>query len=313
MSVCFDQGDSKCDRESTNCDGKCTAGNPWMRPIYGQVHHAPPEFEIEIAGVRKGLAPHGYQLPRYVEIGPPEGEIGPDGGTFTLTMDGKTTGAIDYDADHEDVQIALLAVCDPIVGGPLAVYGDAGGPWIVAFADALAVSSLTVDEAGLTGGVLTATPVRDMAERVNGNYSGDMLLTWHGWYQPVWELFSPASWWTGTLPLRWLVPAGGTEQLHAIDLEMSVVVDSTDAKRYAWVIVFALYYTANNLDIPPTLYRRVFRHAWRKEIPFSKNVAELQDFALDHRDKQCESPYPGLDNNYLDWSNATCKITAKLP
>jgi len=311
MSVCFGWGNSKCNYVSSpfthsDCTGKCTAGNPWMRPVHGQVHHAPPEFEIEIAGVRKGPAPHGYQLPRYVEIGPPEGVAGPDGGTFTLTLNGETTAAIDWDADDDLVRSALLALPGP-VGGDLAVYGDAGGPWIVAFADAFAVSSLTVDGAGLTGGTLVASAVRDMAERVNGNYSGDMLLEWAGWYQPVWELFSVSTWF-GISSFRWR-EVDSPVSYSEIDLSLLATIDSTDTHCYLWVFAFALYDIAANT----VLNRRVFRHAWRKEIPFSKNVAELQDFALDHRDAQCASPYPGLDNNYIDWSNATCKITAKLP
>lgn len=306
MAICFGWGNSTCNYESTDCDGKCTAGNPWMRPINGQVHNAPPEFEVEIAGVRKGPAPDGYQLPRYVEIGPPEGDAGPDGGTFSITLNGETTAAIDYDADGEYVRdaIADLAGATP---ADVAVYGDAGGPWIVTFADTFAVSSLTVAGGGLTGGTLVASAVRDTATRVNGVYPADMLLWWRGWYQPAWELF-PESAWLGISSFRWR-EIDSPVSYNEIDLSLFATIDSTDTHRYLWVFAFAHYDIAGN----SVLNRRVFRHAWRKEIPFWKNVAELQDFALDHRDAQCTPSYPGLDNNYLDWSQATCKITAKLP
>lgn len=307
MGICFGWGDSKCNYESTNCDGKCRAHNPWMRPIYGQVHNAVPEFEVEITGVRKGLAPLGNQLPRYVEIGPPEGGTGPDGGTFTLTLNGETTLPLDFDATANEVLSAFTGLPSTSVAD-VAVSGDAGGPWIVAFADAFTVQSLTLDGAGLTGGTLVVSAVCDTAERVNGTYSADMLLYWGGsYYQPMTQLFSPASWQVGTLLIVWKEPPRSATR--EIRLDVFVTVDSTDTKRYVWAFAFAYYYYAGQT----ALTGRVFRHAWRKEITFGKNVAELQDFALDHRDAQCESPYPGLSNDYIDWSRATCKITAKLP
>jgi hypothetical protein len=147
-----------------------------------------------------------------------------------------------------------------------------------------------------------------VVERVNDTYSADLLSAWHGWYQPVWELFPPTSWYSGIIPLVF-----GEGDDRRLEVAVNVCVDSTATKRYVWVIVFAQYVYADPTPGNPALHRRVFRHAWRREISFSKSVAELQNFVLEHREPQCASLYPGIDNDYIDWSQATCRISAILP
>lgn len=53
-------------------------------------------------------------------------------GTFTLTFDGQTTGAINYNATSSDIESALEALSN-ISPSDISVIGDAGGPWIVQF------------------------------------------------------------------------------------------------------------------------------------------------------------------------------------
>ncbi|MET7713670.1 hypothetical protein [Streptomyces sp. NPDC005407] len=52
----------------------------------------------------------------------------PDGGTFTITWSGQTTGAIAYNATAAQVQTALEALSN-IAPGDVVVTGAAGGPW----------------------------------------------------------------------------------------------------------------------------------------------------------------------------------------
>lgn len=85
----------------------------------------------------------------------------PTGGTFTLTFNDATTAAIDHAATGSAVQSALQALAT-IGTGNATVSGSAGGPWVVAFAGALAhkdVGPLTADASGLTGGVTPTVTV----------------------------------------------------------------------------------------------------------------------------------------------------------
>lgn len=85
------------------------------------------------------------------------------GGTFTLTFDGQTTTALDFDITAEDLEAALEALSNigagdvSVTGGP----GDDGGtvPYVVTFGGTLAdtnVAQMTSDAALLTGGAGTA-------------------------------------------------------------------------------------------------------------------------------------------------------------
>lgn len=73
------------------------------------------------------------------------------GGTFTLTYDGQTTGAIAFDATSATVQTALLAL-NNLAPGDVVVTGD--GPHTITFGGTLAgtdVDLITADDALLTG------------------------------------------------------------------------------------------------------------------------------------------------------------------
>ena len=75
-----------------------------------------------------------------------------NGGTFTLTFDGQTTGAIAYNASAATVQTALEALSN-IDAGDVTVTGSAGGPWTVDFGGQYAnadVPLMTGDGSSLT-------------------------------------------------------------------------------------------------------------------------------------------------------------------
>lgn len=79
--------------------------------------------------------------------------------SFTLTYSGQTTAAIPANATAAQVQAALEALSN-IGVGDVAVTGNAGGPWTVAFKGTLAntdVAQLTTTPTGGTGTVTAAT------------------------------------------------------------------------------------------------------------------------------------------------------------
>lgn len=79
---------------------------------------------------------------------------GASGGTFTLTFNAETTGAIAYNASAATVQAALEGLATP-VPGDFSVAGADGGPWSVTFTGAYAatdVTEMTGDGTNLTGG-----------------------------------------------------------------------------------------------------------------------------------------------------------------
>lgn len=98
------------------------------------------------------------------------------GGTFTLTLDGETTGTIVYNAAAGVVKTALelLSTVDTVN-----VTGGAGPSvdWVIEFTGSLAgtyVNALVGDGALLTGG----TTVVDVTETTSGG--GDLVITWGG-------------------------------------------------------------------------------------------------------------------------------------
>jgi hypothetical protein len=77
----------------------------------------------------------------------------PQGGTFTLTFAGETTGNIAFDATAADVQTELEGLATP-VPGDIAVQGLDGGPWTVEFQgnyEGTNVPEMTGDPALLSG------------------------------------------------------------------------------------------------------------------------------------------------------------------
>lgn len=78
----------------------------------------------------------------------------PGGGTFTLTLNGETTGNIAFDATADTVRAALEAL-PSVSAGDVTVTGAAGGPYTITFGGTLAgtnVAAMTASGAGLTGG-----------------------------------------------------------------------------------------------------------------------------------------------------------------
>lgn len=83
------------------------------------------------------------------------------GGTFTLTFDSETTGALAFDATAATIQIAMEGLATPVAGDIL-VTGAAGGPWTFEFTQAYAatnVDQMTTDDALLTGGSAAAVVI----------------------------------------------------------------------------------------------------------------------------------------------------------
>ncbi len=88
-----------------------------------------------------------------------------NGGSFTLSFQGRTTVAIPYDATAEQVQTALQDLST--IGGPEQVHvsGPNGGPWTVEFTGLLAGANqplLTADTSQVSGGFadITATTIQ---------------------------------------------------------------------------------------------------------------------------------------------------------
>jgi hypothetical protein len=100
----------------------------------------------------------------------------PDGGTFTLTFDGQTTAAIDFDATAAEVVTALNALSNIAPGDVVGGGGPLPGtPVTIAFAAALAdedVPQMTADDALLTGGTDPAVAITTTAA---GGGAGPLL------------------------------------------------------------------------------------------------------------------------------------------
>lgn len=93
-------------------------------------------------------------------------------GTFTLTFNGETTAAINYNASTIDVQNALSAL--PSITNWAVVTG-APGAWIVTFRWGLGftdVPQLTADSTGLTGGTAVVSTTTQGVPTYEDNASG---------------------------------------------------------------------------------------------------------------------------------------------
>lgn len=84
----------------------------------------------------------------------------PTGGTFTVTVNGQTTGTVAFDAAAATLQTALLALSSVGVGD-VVVSGSAGGPYTLTWGGRLAGTDITITAsgAGLTGGTAPAVTV----------------------------------------------------------------------------------------------------------------------------------------------------------
>lgn len=84
------------------------------------------------------------------------------GGTFTLTVDGATTAAIDFDALGTAVK-AALELLSTVTTVTVTGTGTVGDPWVATFDDPIKSLDVSGDGAGLTGGdsTLTVTETTD--------------------------------------------------------------------------------------------------------------------------------------------------------
>jgi hypothetical protein len=104
----------------------------------------------------------------------PTGYAPPTGGTFTLTLNGKTTAPIAYNATAAAVQSALQALPLNGSGNILVSPGPAGGSWQVSLPGSLARSALQGKGAALTGG--TSPAVNIGTSVVSGAFQGTVLV-----------------------------------------------------------------------------------------------------------------------------------------
>lgn len=115
-------------------------------------------------------------------------------GTFTITFNGETTAAIDFDATASEIQTALLAIYGLETGDVLVTGGPAGTADVIfTFGGYYAgedVSLMVVDSTNLVGGgsydIVETTPgddvVYDVPQVVAGAITGDAYIdtTWAG-------------------------------------------------------------------------------------------------------------------------------------
>jgi hypothetical protein len=95
----------------------------------------------------------------------------PDGGTFTISFNGYTTGDLAHNAAASAVQTALRALTS-IASTNVAVTGSNGGPYTVTFQGALAgtnVPKMTADGTDLTGGTSPTVTVSVTTQGESGD------------------------------------------------------------------------------------------------------------------------------------------------
>ena len=111
-------------------------------------------------------------------------------GTFTLTVNGQTTAAIDFDATAAEVQAALEALSNVAVGDVAAVattgadLGDANAVVTLTWGGLLAGQNITISitTAGLTGNAhALATPTAGGDNEANGTH----LIKGFVWPDPI--------------------------------------------------------------------------------------------------------------------------------
>lgn len=81
----------------------------------------------------------------------------PTGGTFTVTVAGRTTAGVAYNASAATLRAAIEALSN-VSPGDVTVTGSAGGPYTITFGGQLAETDLAVSSSGasLTGGTSPA-------------------------------------------------------------------------------------------------------------------------------------------------------------
>ncbi len=111
------------------------------------------------------------------------------GGSFTLSFDGETTGPIPYDASADQVRTALEGQIGVIGVGDIQVEGNVGGPWTVEFTEDLALTE--VDEIGIDiEGLHYDFPLEmDMYDSLGNVHTLQLRFEKAGVNQWTWEAF----------------------------------------------------------------------------------------------------------------------------
>jgi hypothetical protein len=113
------------------------------------------------------------------------------GGTFTLSLNGLTTGALPFDATAAAVQTALSGLTG--FSGKVTVRGENGGPYAVLVANTIPVTGNSIDITSLTGPIaISGAFVPYVGAHVDhgrfwGQASGTSLGTsfwWTAWMRP---------------------------------------------------------------------------------------------------------------------------------
>lgn len=103
----------------------------------------------------------------------------PTGGTFTLTVEGSTTGGIAYNASAAAVQAALEALAS-VEPGDITVTGADGGPYTLTFNRGGGnVAQLTASGASLTGGTTPSVTVATTTQGASTGSGGTQTPTGH--------------------------------------------------------------------------------------------------------------------------------------
>lgn len=104
---------------------------------------------------------------------------GPTGGTFTLTVEGSTTGGIAFNATAAAVQAALEALpgVDP---GDITVTGATGGPYTLTFNTGGGnVAAMTASGASLTGGTSPSVTIATTTQGASTGSGGTEVPSGH--------------------------------------------------------------------------------------------------------------------------------------
>ena len=150
------------------------AGTPGLPPVFDALNVSTLPPGSSATGSLTTISSGGAGVPSHytLNLGIPAGVAGASlttvqtvtligsasAGSFTLTYNGYTTAAINYNAAASAVSSALQALTSIGTGG-VSVVGGTGGPWTVTFVNpsGVGVPLMTANSSGLTGAYVSVT------------------------------------------------------------------------------------------------------------------------------------------------------------